>query len=108
MEKEKMENEIKEKSEVTGNLVRFNKLYIGSAEGISKKGNDYCMCKFLEINRYKNGDIVTLSVKSGKLPELCGSLICGDMVEIVCEVENMLDNPVLVSITKKIADSKLF
>jgi hypothetical protein len=103
-----MENQEKETKESMTNLVTFKKLYIGSAEGVSKKGNDYCMVKFLEINRYKNGDIVTLSVKDGKLPDICSKLICGDMVEIVCEVENMLDTPVLVNITKKIADSKLF
>ncbi len=90
------------------NLVRFKKMYIGGAEGVSKKGNDYCMVKFLEINKYGNGDVVTLSVQSGHLPEICANLVCGDIVEVLVNVENIVDTPVLVDITKKIADSVIY
>lgn len=100
------ENEIVKKYGI-GNYAKFNKLYIGSASGTSKKGNPYCFCRFLEINRYGNGDIVTLSCRDGQLPKLCESLKCGDVVEVLVDVPNMVDGPVLVDITKKLADSKI-
>lgn len=96
-----------EKKYGIGNYAKFNKLYIGSASGTSKKGNPYCFCRFLEINRFGNGDIVTLSCREGKLPEMCSTLKCGDLVEVIIDVPNMVDGPILVDITKKLADSKI-
>ena len=100
------ENEIVKKYGI-GNYAKFNKLYIGSASGTSKKGNPYCFCRFLEINRFGNGDIVTLSCRENTLPKLCENLKCGDLVEVLVDVPNMVDGPVLVDITKKLADSKI-
>ena len=90
------------------NLIKFNKMFIGSAEGVSKKGNEYCMVKFLDINKYGNGDVITLSVDGGKLPAICEDLVCGDVVEVILDVQNMIDTPVLVDITKKISDSLIY
>ena len=103
MEKEKNVEVVEDR-----NLVKFNKMYIGSAEGVSKKGNNYCMVRFLEINRYGNGDVVTLSVENEKLPEICQNLVCGDLVEVILDIQNMIDTPVLVDITKKISDSMIY
>ncbi len=104
MEKENV-SEISKYGE--GNFAKFKKLYIGSASGISKKGNAYCMVRFLEINRYGNGDIVTLSCRNDVLPEMCQQLKCGDLVEVIVDVQNMVDSPVLVDIINKVADSKI-
>ena len=90
-----------------GNFAKFKKLYIGSASGISKKGNAYCMARFLEINKFGNGDIVTLSCRDNILPEMCQQLKCGDLVEVIVDVQNMVDSPVLVDIVRKVADSKI-
>ncbi len=90
-----------------GNFAKFKKLYIGSASGVSKKGNEYCIVRFLEINRFGDGDIVTLSCRDNVLPEMCSQLKCGDLVEIIVDIHNMVDSPVLVDIINKLADSKI-
>lgn len=88
------------------NLIKFNKMYLGSAQGVSKLSNTpYCFVKFLEVNKYGTGDVISLSPESGNLPKICENLVCGDLVEVLLDVENMAGKPVLVDITKKVVDS---
>lgn len=89
------------------NLLKFERLFLGASAGTSKKGNEYCMVQFLEINRFKKGEILTLSTADNTLPAICDSLVCGDKVELVVEVVSMAQPPILVEITKKVADSVL-
>lgn len=89
------------------NLLKFNKLFIGASAGTSKKGNEYCMVQFLEINRFNKGEVLTLSCLDDKLPEGIENLKCGDMVDILVEIESMAKPPILVKIIQKTADSVL-
>ena len=100
------ENEIVKKYGA-GNYAKFVKLFMGSAQGVSKKGNNFCFCEFLEINRFGSGKILTLSCRNDELPSMCDSLKCGDQVEILVDMSSLSDKPILVDILRKTADSKL-
>ena len=87
-------------------LVKFNKYFLGASEGTSQKGNNYCFVQFLEINRFKKGEVLTISLLDGKLPEFVSELVAGDYVEIFVKFVS-LNEVSLVDITKVVEPSRL-
>ncbi len=89
------------------NQIIFRRYFLGASAGTSKKGNDYCMVNFLEINRFKKGEVISLSTPDNILPPICEDLVAGDFVEIVVEPVSMSSPPILISINRIITPSVL-
>ena len=87
-------------------LHKFNRYFLGASQGKSQKGNDYCFVQFLEINRFKKGEVLTMSLADGKLPDFVNELVPGDYVEIFVDFVSLSES-VLVDITKVVEPSRL-
>ena len=90
------------------NVLKFKKMYAGSAEGVSKKNNKpYCFISFVDINNFGSAYIKSYSLADGKLPEICKNLVVGDIVEVSFNIANIGVEPVVLSVDGIVHESLL-